>query len=142
MKRVLFALLFAVVVLWGQGGEDIDVKIWKRLIFDIRLDAYRIYTADERLRAILCRIDGVELVEECSRATLIVDTRESHVDSRKCLAIPHLTDDYRTLLKNRDEIGAFFWLKGRPTIIIAGPRLKRFGLEVETELEDFVEEIE
>jgi len=134
-------IVFSTTLL-GQTGEEIDVKIWRRLIFDIKLDAYRIFTLDERLRAILCRIEGIELVEDCLDATLILDTREKHVASEACRAVPHLTNDYRTLLKNRDEVGAFFWMKGRPTIIISGPRLKRFGLEVDAELEDFVEEID
>jgi hypothetical protein len=141
LKRLLLAFLLA-VPLYTSSIEDIDVKIWKRIIFDLSLEEYRIYTIDEQIRNILCRIPGIKLVEDCAEATLIIDTKRHIVYDERCQAIPRLTNDYRTLLKNRNEIGAFFWMKGRPTIVISGPRLQRFGLKVEMELEEFIEEID
>ncbi|WP_456451224.1 hypothetical protein [Hydrogenimonas sp.] len=137
---MFFLLLFP--PLFANSIEDIDVKIWRRIIYDIKLPEYKVYTADIRLKEILCQIPGIELVTDCKEATLIIDTKESRVADAVCQSIPRLTNDYRTLLKHRNEIGAFFWMKGRPTIVISGPRLERFGLKVELELEEFIEEID
>lgn len=139
MKRLL-VVLFLAVVLHAETPDDIDVRIWSRILNDLSLKEYRLYTADPNLRAILCRIPGVILTDDCKKATLILDTRNHVVEEPACHVIPHLTNDYRTLLNNPDEIGAFFWLKGRPTIIFFKERLERFGLEVAPELRDYVEE--
>jgi hypothetical protein len=141
LKR-FFLVLSLLVPLFASPAEDIDRKIWKRIIFDLSLAEYKIYTLDRKIKAILCKIPGIQLVEDCAEATLVIDTKRHVVTDETCRSIPHLTDDYRTLLKNHDEVGAFFWMKGRPPIVMSGPRLKRFGLKVELELEEFIEEID
>ncbi len=140
MKRILAALSL-VAVLHAEAPDDADVRIWSRIIHDLSLKEYRLFTEDPKLRAILCKIPGVKLTDDCRNATLIVDTRNHVVKDPSCQAIPHLTNDYRILLKNPNEIGAFFWLKGRPTIIFSKERLQKFGLELAPELRDYVEEL-
>jgi len=123
-------------------SEDIDIKIWKRLIYDLSLKEYKIYTIDKKLKDILCKIPGITMVENCEFATLIIESKKSVVEDKKCENIPRLSNNYRLLLTHSNEIGAFFWMKGRPTIILSKPRLERFGLKVDIELQDYLEEIE
>ncbi|WP_456381004.1 hypothetical protein [Hydrogenimonas sp.] len=141
MKKIVYAVLLATRLL-AASMDDIDIRIWKRIIFDLSLKEYKIYTLDTKLKEMLEKIPGITLVEDCTRATLIVETKESVVTDRRCSYIPRLSNDYRLLVKNPNEIGAFFWMKGRPTIILSRPRLKRFGLEVDEELQDYLEDIQ
>ena len=140
MIRLVATLLLA-VLLHAETPEDVNVRIWERILHDLSLKEYRLYTEDSKLRDILRKVSGVELIDNCKEATLIVDTRNHVVKDPECRAIPRLTNDYRVLLKNPGEVGAFFWLKGRPTIIFSKKRLERFGLQVAPELRDYVEEV-
>ncbi|WP_300361776.1 hypothetical protein [Hydrogenimonas sp.] len=143
MKKLMIWLWLLLSVLYSSNLEsEIDRKIWKRIIFDLSLKEYRIYTIDRQLQDILCKIPGITLVKDCTQATLIIETRKTVVTDERCLEIPRLSNDYRLLVKNANEIGAFFWMKGRPTIILSKPRLERFGLKVDIELEDYLEDIE
>ena len=130
------------VSIFAQPPEEVDVKLWRRIIVDLGMKRIKIYATDVRMQEILYRIPEVALAKRCSEATLVIDTKGHRTDEHACMDIPHLTDDYRTLLKEKNAIGAFFWLKGRPTIIIAGPRLERYGLKVDAELQDYIEDIE
>ena len=142
MKKLLILLWLLHASLYSANMDlEIDMKIWKRIIFDLSLKEYRIYTIDKKLQDILCRIPGITLVKDCDRATLIIETKKTVVTDERCANIPRLSNDYRLLVKNSNEIGAFFWMKGRPTIILSKPRLEKFGLKVDIELEDYLEDI-
>jgi len=112
------------------------------MIFDLSLKQYRVYTEDEKIKTLLIQIPGIDVLPSCTDATLIIDTKHNIVKGNECEAIPRLSNDYRLMVRKKDEIGAFFWMKGRPTIIFSKPRLQRFGLTVAPELQDYLEEIE
>ena len=128
--------------LFAMPTEDIDIKIWKRIIKDLSLEEYKIYTVDEKLKDILCKIPGITIVEDCEVATLIIESKKAVVKDSRCENIPRLSNNYRLLLTQPNEVGAFFWMKGRPTIIFSRQRLEKFGLKVDIELQDYIEEIE
>ncbi|WP_353662675.1 hypothetical protein [Hydrogenimonas sp. SS33] len=143
-KLLTLSLIFSIhwISACADEKEDINRKIWKRVIFDLSLDGYRLYTEDRNMARLFSGIARLMIVDRCEEATLIVDTKGYVVKGNACRAIPRLTDNYRILLECPDEIGAFFWMKGRPTIIFGRERLQRFGLQVEDEMKDYVEDLE
>ncbi len=136
-----YLLLLAGLVLSAFASEDPDVKVWSRIISDIRLEEYRIYVRDPQLRRLVDRIGWIRRVDRCSEATLAIESREYPLTGAECASVAKLANDYRLFLRDKGAVGAFFWLKSRPTILFSAPRLRRFGLEVDEEMRQYMEDL-
>ncbi|BDY11790.1 hypothetical protein [Hydrogenimonas cancrithermarum] len=142
MKKLLFILLVPLLLLFAASSDhEVNARIWHRIIFDLSLPEYRIYTPDKQLRKVLEKIPNIHLEDRCEYATLIIETRNAPVPVTKCPSIPRLSNDYRLFLRHKNDIGAFFWMKGRPTIIFSRPRIEAFGLKIDKEMNDYMENI-
>jgi len=135
------ALLLVPLLLAASVFGDADRKIWERIIHDVRLPLYRVYTPDPRMRLLLRDIRGIEVVERCEDATLAIETKDAPIPENRCKDVPILTNCYRIFLKDRRTIGAFFWLKSRPTILFSAPRIERFHVDLDKEMQNYLEDI-
>jgi hypothetical protein len=139
--RVL-ALFLVPLLLAASTFGDPDRKIWERIIHDVHLPGYRIYTPDPDMRRLLRKIRDIEIVERCEDATLAIETKEAKIPAGQCKNVPILTDSYRIFLEDKRAIGAFFWLKSRPTILFSAPRIERFHVDLDKEMQNYLEDIQ
>ena len=137
----LFMLLLLSICIWAAKIDDTEVRIWSRLIFDIKLDSYRIFTLDPEIREVIKRIKGVDLVGSCKNATLAIESKLYPINEKDCMNIPKISNDYRLFLKDNGAIGVFYWLKSRPTILFSKRRLQEFGIGVDDEMKEYVESL-
>ena len=137
----LFMLLLLSVGIWAAKIDDAEVKIWSRLIFDIRLDKYRIYALDPEIREVIKKIKGADLVDSCKKATLAIESKLYPITEKDCINIPKISNDYRLFLKDNGAVGVFYWLKSRPTILFSKHRLQEFGIGVDDEMKEYVESL-
>ena len=138
--KKLVALL-APLMLSASIFGPIDKRIWQRMIRDVKLPYYRVYTPDPSLRALLKKIPGITVVRDCTRATLAIETKSAKIPPAECRDVPLLSNGYRLFLEDRRVIGAFFWLKSRPTIVFSRPRCERMHLKLDQEMQEYMEEI-
>ncbi len=79
---------------------------------------------------------GIVFVDNCSSADLIVAGSLKHL-SKDCLKKTIFATNY-PLFKNRHTIGALFWQKGRPVLILKKRALERKHLKVKKYLKKYV----
>ncbi len=79
---------------------------------------------------------GIVFVDNCSSADLIVAGSLKHL-SKNCLKKTIFATNY-PLFRDRHTIGALFWQKGRPVLILKKRALERRGLRVKDYLEKYV----
>jgi len=79
---------------------------------------------------------GIVFVDNCSSADLIVAGSLKHL-SRECLKKTIFATNY-PLFRDKHTIGALFWQKGRPVLILKKRALERRGLRVSGFLKRYV----
>jgi len=70
-------------------------------------------------------------VYDCKKADIVLG------NYNKCNK-PHFVFSYKNLIHNKKAIGAFYWAKGRPQILLLKNRLKEFNLSIPKELDEYI----
>lgn len=134
--RALLLFLLIVLPLFSTEAK------WTRLLLEQMINnidhtgTQKVYTPDAKIRSYLEGLERILLVERCGDADLVVT--ESAEEERGCTDKPAIVLSYRAFKQRSDAIGAFFWQKGRPTVVYSHTRLKAFGLVVSDELKKYV----
>ncbi|WP_457597456.1 hypothetical protein [Hydrogenimonas sp.] len=146
MKRILFAFLFTIVLVGAMAQEALDLQM--RIIENL---SHLLLRHEPAPRVYLG--PSIELPEDRSGLTIvpvrdcmkaqILFVRQIDDSIASCLADGRrllFTLSYREYLRHRDRaVGAFFWQKGRPNIILNGELLERLGVEIPRKYEKYVE---
>ncbi len=113
---------------------------WKQVIIEKILHGIakngitKVYTEDKNLKKLIENLGEIGLVDNCNDATYVL---ASLPKNKKCKK-PEIVFDYHNYKVNKNAIGAFFWQKGRPTILFSQKRLKKFNIKIRGEVAKFV----
>lgn len=103
------------IYLFIPNGKDLDLKVYSK---------------------------NVKIVNSCDKANFVFikygNTKECDKNSENFYI---LTNNYRQLLKNKRFIGAFFWSKSRPNIVLIKQRLNYNKINLPTEYNRYIEEL-
>lgn len=117
---------------------------WTRLLLEQMISnighegVQKVYAADTTVRGYLETLETITLVSSCEEAELVV-TRQTQTE-QGCDRKPAIVLSYRAFKNRQDAVGAFFWQKGRPTVVYSKTRLDAFGLIVSDDLKKYVVE--
>lgn len=136
--RALGLLLFLLL----PALEASEAK-WTRLLLEQMIgnltppEKQKVYVADAHIKQSVEGTKAFEIVSECARADIIID--DGSASEIACGAgKPAIVLSYRAFLERGNAVGAFFWMKGRPTVIYLAPRLESFHLKVTDKLQKYV----
>ncbi|QDF28268.1 hypothetical protein [Halarcobacter anaerophilus] len=121
---------------------DLEAKIISKIAKDIVKDKkVKLYIPhlkrlDEKVYS-----SKVDLVHNCEEANFIFIKYK--VNLKKCEGEKNkifFTNNYKKLLKNRKFLGAFFWSKSRPNIVLIKKRLNKKRIKLPKEYNQFIED--
>ncbi|NVJ53262.1 MAG: hypothetical protein HWD90_06180 [Campylobacteraceae bacterium] len=84
---------------------------------------------------------SVKLVRTCEKANFVFVKYGKSFQCKKNKNIFVLTNNYRQLLTNHSFIGAFFWSKSRPNIVLVKNRLSKNAIVLPKEYERYIEDL-
>lgn len=134
--KKLFFLLSMISYLYGDVNLK-EIKIHDSIAKSIFSSSpIKTYISSPQLREkILAHSRYLELtaMEDSSYVILSDDAKITNAE-----AIVFVTN-YKLLKKHKNAIGAFYWKKGRPTIVFIKERLDRYSLELSSSFEKYYE---
>jgi len=83
-----------------------------------------------------------EVSVDCESANFVFDKSGLGNNACKNLDKLYFTNNYRRLMSKSRYFGAFFWNKSRPNIVFVKQRLKKNGINLSAEYNQFIEEID
>ena len=84
----------------------------------------------------------IKLVDSCAKANFIFAKYNKGFQCNKNINIPYsITNNYKRLLTNKNYLGAFFWSKSRPNIVLVKERLLSKRIHLPKEYNRFIEDI-
>ncbi len=120
LKATLFALI---VDLLSQG------KMETKVYFDTK-----------RYKDIPKLVKTFRYTDDCKDADILFVDRFDTLPKECQKNHEIFVTSYRDFIKHKDRIvGAFFWQKGRPTIIFNGKMLKRFGIYLPKKYDKYID---
>ncbi|RXK04481.1 hypothetical protein [Halarcobacter bivalviorum] len=127
-----------------QKETELEAKIVTKIAKDILVDK-PIYLYIPHMQELDKKIYSlsVKIVQNCNKANFIfVKYSKPYPCEKK--QNPHylLTNNYKQLLSNSNFLGAFFWSKSRPNIVLIRERLKQKKVKLSEEYERYIEDIE
>lgn len=146
MRRflLLLPLLFLhTTPLWStERGVRLEQKIMNRILRALtgKSAGIHVYFAGRRLPQSLLKNPDVILTPRPENADVVLvgsrrpDARLAHLHK------PLLTLDYGTLRDYPNAVGAYFWQKGRPNIIMIRARLDRERIRLPAEFDRYIED--
>jgi small-conductance mechanosensitive channel len=152
LRKILALLLLSLSLghaLWidrsSSDPDRLEVRILEKLFSDIlQLRKVRIYVMGENKRKYVDKIlrhsEKLSVVGRCEKADLVFiagSLRDAIPED--CLGKVFFSTRKEHILKLKDCIGAFFWKKGRPNILLIRERLEEKGIEVPYEYIRFIE---
>jgi len=146
MRRffLLLPLLFltATPVWSSERGIQLEQQIMNRILRALtgKQASIHVYYAGTRLPKSLLKNPEVILTARPENADVVlVDSRRA--DARLThLHKPILTLDYGALRDYPNAVGAYFWQKGRPNIIMIRARLDRERIRLPAEFDRYIED--
>ncbi|BBG65961.1 hypothetical protein NNO_1258 [Hydrogenimonas sp.] len=143
MKRLLILLITVSAILFADTPERIKAKIIGKVTTSLLgVGVVFIYTDDPSYKKIFVNEENIVETGFCNDADLILSSRLERYRS-KCPPTPlrlYFATDYSDYMKNRDvAVGAFFWQKGRPNLILNEKVLKRLRIELPAEFDSYIE---
>jgi hypothetical protein len=131
--------LLCIPALLGAGPLTAEQRLINRVFHALSSSRspYRIYFEGSQLPEILRNNDEVRLVSDPREAQIIVADRVSKKLER--YHKPILVLRYELLKSYSQAIGAYFWQKGRPNIVMIRQRLRRVGIRLPSDFERYIE---
>jgi len=148
MKKFIFIFFSLLVVSYSsfpQSQEEyIKAKIILKVIKNIKnfnkpslcftkkskIEA----TKKSKIEAIFIR-KNFKVKEKCNNVDIIIVNK---LEEKKEFSKPAFAIDYISFKNCKNCIGGFFWLKGRPQILLIKENLQKFNLKITKELEVFI----
>ncbi len=141
MKNLIYLILFSLSVYASQQGDNfliekkIMIKIAHAVVPDKRV--IKICLQDTKFPVSIYK-ENFTIVQDCKMADLIIlgnNNNQNYSNKDK----PIIVLDYNLLKRYPEAIGAFYWQKGRPNIVMIAPRIKKIGIKLPFEFKRYVE---
>ncbi|CAM3525633.1 hypothetical protein [Arcobacter aquimarinus] len=151
MKNILFLIS---LITFGFSSQytflidkyDEEMELEAKIISNISTALKK-----DKIKLFIPKISNVErdiyskfftIVDDCKDANFIFEKRsfgkDSYCEDENKL---FFTNNYQKLLHNKSYIGAFFWNKSRPNIILVKNRLLKENINLSSDYEKFIEDI-
>ena len=141
--KLIYANSYTYLLQEYEKETELESKIVLRIARDI-LDTKPVQLYIPKMKPLDDRVYSkeVKVVKNCKDANFIFVkyTEVSQCSKNKKLLI--LTNNYKQLLSNSDFIGAFFWSKSRPNIVLVKQRLKKRGIDLPKEYNRYIEDLD
>ncbi|RLJ70864.1 hypothetical protein BCF55_1149 [Hydrogenivirga caldilitoris] len=136
--------VFADVGLRSANPEELEVKILEKLFKDMlqRKEVNVLVLGDRKEsyeRNIREYSDKLRTVESCKEANILLIAGDTKSIPEECLNKPIFSTKKENINLFKNCLGAFYWKKGRPNIILIKERLEERGIRLPSEYERFIE---
>lgn len=84
----------------------------------------------------------VKIVRTCEKANFVFVKYSKSFQCQKNKKLFVLTNNYKQLLSNNSFIGAFFWSKSRPNIVLVKNRLTKKSIALPKEYDRYIEDLQ
>lgn len=142
LPLTLFSKNYTYLVDKYSKETELEAKIVTKIAKDIlsstkiKLFIPHIKTLDKEVYS-----KNITLVDRCEDANFVFIKYES---LEKCKKDDNfiLTNNYRKLMSDKNYLGAFFWSKSRPNIVLIKDRLIQKNINLPKEYNQFIEDIQ
>ncbi len=141
MKRAFF-ILFIITSLFANRAEELKAMLLEAVagLLNENRERVYVYIQDERLKDLSRYFKKVVAVENCFDADMVF-AKDVEKLSKECRAKKIFATRYSSYKKSKDiSMGAFFWQKGRPTIIFNKRVLSRFHIVLPDKFKKYEEQ--
>ncbi len=140
MGRIVLLLLIIMEISFASnyaGDKKMEAKIIEKICtFMMDKRKIHIFVTDE-IKDVFKNSNHIRLADNCEKADIIILTKKFPLE--KCGEKPIFTTKYYLLRYNHNIIGALYWHKGRPNIVLIRERLEKFNITPPHELTQFIE---
>jgi len=144
LRRLLLFLPFLLLTLWAATADELKIRIMEslaRLVTHKENPGVYIDTG-KRFDTKAAALSKMRIVSSCETADVLF-TENVGALMERCRIRPGqlvFSLSYRDYLAHKERtIGAFFWQKGRPNIILNGEELEKERIEIPKRYEKYVE---
>jgi hypothetical protein len=147
--RIVFLVLLLGIVsapsLYGASpdkGVYLERKIFEKILRAVMPYRQRInlYFYGSSLPEGLRNHPTIRWVRSPNEAKILIISSRRFSPELAKLHVPVLTLDYNLLKRYPNAIGAYFWQKGRPNIIMIRSRLEKAGIRLPREFDRFTDD--
>lgn len=150
--KTIFILISLSMTLFANGHTylldeytkeiELESKIVTKIAKDILNKKIYLYIPNQKALDLKVYSKNVKLVTSCDKANFVFIKYGSTKACKKNLnSFYILTNNYKQLLKNKKFIGAFFWSKSRPNIVLIKQRLNYNNVNLPKEYNRYIEEL-
>lgn len=140
MKIAVIILFLISVALASDNKDTIKAKILEKIFTNISTTVkLTLWSDNQNLLDKLKENGNFTTSLSCKDATIIILEKKDTLD-KACKDKATFVLEYNLLTEIPQSIGALFWKKGRPNIIIISPRAKKHSIEISENLNEYVEE--
>lgn len=117
------------------SDKDIATKIYLSLAMDISEKKDPKFYLHGHIKY-LENNSGIHTTKNCHEADIIILNTLKQLP-KECQNKLLFTTRYRTYLKHKNILGAFFWQKGRPNIVLRKSSIEKNSIHLETSLSKY-----
>lgn len=141
MKKIILLLLLIItevaIASKYTGDKRVEARIIEKICtFVMDKKDINVFITDG-IKDMFRHSHNLRVIDSCEKADIVILTKKFPVE--KCGNKPIFTTKYYLLKYNHNVIGALYWHKGRPNIILIRERLERFNITPPQELIQFIE---
>ncbi len=129
--KIIFLIIFSISL---YANSSYELKLYDKVFTSLfEKEKINIYTT-KKYESIFKYHHKFNIVTNCKEADLIF----SNIDSN-CTKKPIFVKDYKSFKEIKNVIGAFYYRKGRPQLKLNKKNIKKFNLNIDNYLKDYVE---
>lgn len=140
-KTILFIAIFLAVCAFGQSNNLlIEQKIINKITHALcpKKQLIFVYYYGKQLPLSLKTNPDIKITDKVDKANIIILGIDGW-RGKKTGDKPIIVLEYSLLKKYPTAIGAYYWQKGRPNIVMLEPRLHRMRIKLPKEFEKYTE---
>lgn len=129
--KIIFLIIFSISL---YANSTYELKLYDKVFTSLfKKEKINIYTTKKYANSFRYYYK-FNIVSNCKEADLIF----SNIDSN-CTKKPIFVKDYKSFKETKNVIGAFYYRKGRPQLKLNKKNIKKFNLNIDNYLKDYVE---
>lgn len=149
MKFLLIYLFFTLLLMAQESPfslrkkdttGELEAKIVTQIAADVLYKNVTIYVSGETKDFIPFCVENIKITKNCQEANFIFISKQSDSELCENKKAIHFTDNRELFSKNKEFVGLFQWLKGRPNITFSSSRILTKQLTLPKSYEQFIEE--
>jgi len=140
--KKIFLIIFFITLLFADSIEDVKAKIVKNIahIFT-KCKVVKVYTDDPYFFDIFQSNTKIKRVNDCKDADIILTKNSKDIKNickkRKAYIFSTRYNDYKKSINF--DLGAFFWQKGRPTLLINRYMINKMHIHIPDSYKKFLD---